>query len=202
MLSEMEMMAAMGLPTSLGGKAVARPASAEAAGRRDPTAQCKAAAWADESERTCKRCARSLSAIMYTPKQWTKATPCCIDCSFELRMAGEGAELREDAEAEADAEAAAGGRAASEGEPAEADPCDVAARQLEYYFLPKNWAKDDFLRKLADDDGSVAVEAFFQFPRIAALLPSARGIGMEADGVFLRRCVRYSASLEMVRCTR
>ena len=59
MLSEMEMMAAMGLPTSLGGKAVARPASAEAAGRRDPTAQCKAAAWADESERTCKRCARS-----------------------------------------------------------------------------------------------------------------------------------------------
>ena len=84
-MTEMEMMAAMGLPTALGGGggAAAHPAPQKA----DPT-RCKAAAWADESERPCKQCQRSLSAIMYTPKQWTKAAPCCIDCAFELRMAG------------------------------------------------------------------------------------------------------------------
>ena len=204
-MTEMEMMAAMGLPTALGGGggAAAHPAPQKA----DPT-RCKAAAWADESERPCKQCKRSLSAIMYTPKQWTKAAPCCIDCAFELRMAGlddgadGGAERVVATTAHRAAKAAklaapAARPAVYEEAPEEEDPCVVATRQLEYYFSPKNWAKDEFLRNLADDEGFVAVEALCSFPRLAAALPSARGIGQEADGVFLRRCVRYGSSLEL-----
>ena len=105
---------------------------------------CRAAAWADVDEKVCKRCERSLGAIMFAPKQWSKRVPCCSDCAFELRVLGDGDD-RDEARGENAPEAA------------DEDEGARCTRQLEYYFSPRNWAKDDFLRGLADDRGSVAL---------------------------------------------
>ena len=64
-------------------------------------------------------------------------------------------------------------------------------QQLEYYFSPRNWGQDAFLKSLADEDGSVALEAFFTFPRIAALLcvqiKTARRIRADAGRVIAEK---------------
>ena len=183
---ERAMMAAMGLPTSLGGGAPT-PAVAAVAAPDATAGRCRAAAWADVHEKVCKRCDRSLGAIMYAPKQWSKVRPCCSECALALRMDGggdDGDERRGGGDDENAAEAE--------------DEGARATRQLEYYFSDRNWRKDDYLRTLADDDGSVELVAFVSFPRVAALLPSARGLGRAEDVLFLRRCVRNASTLEAV----
>ena len=101
----------------------------------------------------------------FAPKQWAKKSPCCQDCSAAAR---------------ADALERAGAPVDDDDVVAELpreDPGAVARRQLEYYFSDANWIRDDYLRNLADAEQSVAAEAFFSFPRIQAVLPSARGLG-------------------------
>ena len=86
---------------------------------------------------------------MFVEKQWKKPRPTCVDCAAKL--SAQNAPPR----------------------PKPPPPSDGAVsvrQQLEYYFSPRNWAQDAFLKSLADEDGSVALEAFFTFPRIAALL--------------------------------
>ena len=72
-------------------------------------------------------------------------------------------------------------------------------QQLEYYFSPRNWGQDAFLKSLADEDGAVALEAFFTFPRIAALLPTTVDAAKTADDDrrVLAAAVRKSSQLDL-----
>ena len=132
--SERELMAAMGLPTTLG------PAAAAPA----------AAAPADEpgTQKTCKHCGQARSQSMFVEKQWKKPRPTCVDCAAKLSAQNEPTRTK----------------------PPPSDGAVGVRQQLEYYFSPRNWGQDAFLKSLADEDGAVALEAFFTFPRIAALL--------------------------------
>ena len=134
--SERDLMAAMGLPTSLGAAAA-------------PTVS---AAPADEpgTQKTCKHCGQARSQSMFVEKQWKKPRPTCVDCAAKLSAQNEPTRTK----------------------PPPSDGAVGVRQQLEYYFSPRNWGQDAFLKSLADEDGSVALEAFFTFPRIAALLPT------------------------------
>ena len=73
-------------------------------------------------------------------------------------------------------------------------------QQLEYYFSPRNWGQDAFLKSLADEDGAVALEAFFTFPRIAALLPTTLNAATKTpddDRKVLAAAVRKSPQLDL-----
>ena len=133
--SERDLMAAMGLPTALGGPAAASTASAA------PTD-------APGTQKTCKHCGQARSQSMFVEKQWKKPRPTCVDCAAKLSAQNEPTRTKQ---------------------PPPSSGVSVR-QQLEYYFSPRNWGQDAFLKSLADEDGSVALEAFFTFPRIAALL--------------------------------
>ena len=109
-----------------------------------------AAAPADEpgTQKTCKHCGQARSQSMFVEKQWKKPRPTCVDCAAKLSAQNEPTRTK----------------------PPPSDGAVGVRQQLEYYFSPRNWGQDAFLKSLADEDGSVALEAFFTFPRIAALL--------------------------------
>ena len=161
--SERELMAAMGLPTTLG------PAAAAPA----------AAAPADEpgTQKTCKHCGQARSQSMFVEKQWKKPRPTCVDCAAKLSAQNEPTRTK----------------------PPPSDGAVSVRQQLEYYFSPRNWGQDAFLKSLADEDGSVALEAFFTFPRIAALLPTTLDAAKTADDDrrVLAAAVRNSPQLDL-----
>ena len=68
--SERELMAAMGLPTTLGPAAAAPAASAPAD--------------APGTQKTCKHCGQARSQSMFVEKQWKKPRPTCVDCASRL----------------------------------------------------------------------------------------------------------------------
>ena len=163
--SERELMAAMGLPTTLG------PAAAAPA----------AAAPADEpgTQKTCKHCGQARSQSMFVEKQWKKPRPTCVDCAAKLSAQNEPTRTK----------------------PPPSDGAVGVRQQLEYYFSPRNWGQDAFLKSLADEDGAVALEAFFTFPRIAALLPTtvdaASTKTADDDRKVLAAAVRTSSQLDL-----
>lgn len=133
--TELELMAAMGLPTAMGPAVTAAPAPAPD----------------DGAQKTCKHCGQLLPASSYVAKQRLKARPTCIECA--ARLSAQPPPKR----------------------PPRTDfstSPDGVRKQLDYYFSPKNWGQDAFLKSLADDEGSVALVAFLTFPRITALLPT------------------------------
>ena len=174
--SERDLMAAMGLPTALGGPAAASTASA-------------APAEAPGTQKTCKHCGQARSQSMFVEKQWKKPRPTCVDCAAKLSAQNEPTRTKQ---------------------PPPSSGVSVR-QQLEYYFSPRNWGQDAFLKSLADEDGSVALEAFFTFPRIAALLcveiKTARRIRADAGRViaeklFLHRhCSRRRSTRRRRRTT-
>ena len=101
------------------------------------------------TQKTCKHCGQALSQSMFVEKQWKKPRPTCVDCAAKLSAQNEPTRTKQ---------------------PPPSDGAVSVRQQLEYYFSPRNWGQDAFLKSLADEDGSVALEAFFTFPRIAALL--------------------------------
>ena len=138
--SERDLMAAMGLPTALG------PAAAPTAAAAPADA---APAEAPGTQKTCKHCGQARSQSMFVEKQWKKPRPTCVDCAAKLSAQNEPTRTKQ---------------------PPPPGGGVSVRQQLEYYFSPRNWGQDAFLKSLADEDGSVALEAFFTFPRIAALL--------------------------------
>ena len=166
--SERELMAAMGLPTALG------PAAAPTA-----SAAPAAAAPTDEpgTQKTCKHCGQARSQSMFVEKQWKKPRPTCVDCAAKLSAQNEPTRTK----------------------PPPPPGGGVGVRQqLEYYFSPRNWGQDAFLKSLADEDGAVALEAFFTFPRIAALLcveiKTARRIRADAGRVIAEKLFLHRRS--------
>ena len=162
--SERELMAAMGLPTTLG------PAAAAPA----------AAAPADEpgTQKTCKHCGQARSQSMFVEKQWKKPRPTCVDCAAKLSAQNEPTRTK----------------------PPPSDGAVSVRQQLEYYFSPRNWGQDAFLKSLADEDGAVALEAFFTFPRIAALLPTTLDAATKTaddDRRVIASAVRKSSQLDL-----
>ena len=167
--SERDLMAAMGLPTALG------PAAAPT-----PTAAPAAAAPTDEpgTQRTCKHCGQARSQSIFVEKQWKKPRPTCVDCAAKLSAQNEPTRTKQ---------------------PPPPGGGVGVRQQLEYYFSPRNWGQDAFLKSLADEDGSVALEAFFTFPRIAALLPTTVDATKTADDDqrVLAAAVRKSSQLDL-----
>ena len=162
--SERELMAAMGLPTALGGPAAAAPAAAPAD--------------APGTQKTCKHCGQARSQSMFVEKQWKKPRPTCVDCAAKLSAQNEPTRTKQ---------------------PPPPGGGVSVRQQLEYYFSPRNWGQDAFLKSLADEDGSVALEAFFTFPRIAALLPTTVDATKTADDDrrVLAAAVRKSSQLDL-----
>ena len=167
--SERELMAAMGLPTALGPVAAAPAAAAPA----------DAAPADDEpgTQKTCKHCGQARSQSMFVEKQWKKPRPTCVDCAAKLSAQNEPTRTK----------------------PLPSDGAVSVRQQLEYYFSPRNWGQDAFLKSLADEDGAVALEAFFTFPRIAALLPTTVDAAKTADDDrrVLAAAVRKSSQLDL-----
>ena len=163
--SERELMAAMGLPTALGGPAAASTASAA------PTD-------APGTQKTCKHCGQARSQSMFVEKQWKKPRPTCVDCAAKLSAQNEPTRTKQ---------------------PPPPGGGVSVRQQLEYYFSPRNWGQDAFLKSLADEDGAVALEAFFTFPRIAALLPTTVDATKTADDDrrVLAAAVRKSSQLDL-----
>ena len=123
------------------------------------------------TQKTCKHCGQARSQSMFVEKQWKKPRPTCVDCAAKLSAQNEPTRTKQ---------------------PPPSDGAVSVRQQLEYYFSPRNWGQDAFLKSLADEDGSVALEAFFTFPRIAALLcveiKTARRIHrVIAEKLFLHR---------------
>jgi hypothetical protein len=127
---------------------------------------------------------------MFVEKQWKKPRPTCVDCAAKLSAQNEPTRTKQ---------------------PPPPGGGVSVRQQLEYYFSPRNWGQDAFLKSLADEDGSVALEAFFTFPRIAALLcveiKTARRIRADAGRViaeklFLHRhCSRRRSTRRRRRTT-
>ena len=174
--SERDLMAAMGLPTALGPTAAPTAASAPVA---------SAPADAPGTQKTCKHCGQARSQSMFVEKQWKKPRPTCVDCAAKLSAQNEPTRTKQ---------------------PPPPGGGVSVRQQLEYYFSPRNWGQDAFLKSLADEDGSVALEAFFTFPRIAALLcveiKTARRIRVIAEKLFLHRhCSRRRSTRRRRRTT-
>ena len=163
--SERELMAAMGLPTALGGPAAAPTAAA-------------APVDAPGTQKTCKHCGQARSQSMFVEKQWKKPRPTCVDCAAKLSAQNEPTRTKQ---------------------PPPPGGGVSVRQQLEYYFSPRNWGQDAFLKSLADEDGAVALEAFFTFPRIAALLPTTVDATKTADDDrrVLAAAVRKSSQLDL-----
>lgn len=125
----------------------------------------------DGAQKTCKHCGQLLPAISYVAKQRLKARPTCIECAARL---------------------------SAQNPPKTASP-DGVRKQLDYYFSPKNWGQDAFLKSLADDEGSVALAAFLTFPRITALLPTTLDATKteEDDLRVLAAAARGSSALDL-----
>ncbi|CAH0370482.1 unnamed protein product [Pelagomonas calceolata] len=138
-----------------------------------------AAAPADEpgTQKTCKHCGQARSQSMFVEKQWKKPRPTCVDCAAKLSAQNEPTRTK----------------------PPPSDGGVSVRQQLEYYFSPRNWGQDAFLKSLADEDGAVALEAFFTFPRIAALLPTTVDAAKTADDDrrVLAAAVRKSSQLDL-----
>ena len=136
------------------------------------------AAPADEpgTQKTCKHCGQARSQSMFVEKQWKKPRPTCVDCAAKLSAQNEPTRTK----------------------PPPSDGAVSVRQQLEYYFSPRNWGQDAFLKSLADEDGSVALEAFFTFPRIAALLcveiKTARRIRADAGRVIAEKLFLHRRS--------
>ena len=125
-----------------------------------PAAAAPAPADEPGTQKTCKHCGQARSQSMFVEKQWKKPRPTCVDCAAKLSAQNEPTRTK----------------------PPPSSGGGVSVRQqLEYYFSPRNWGQDAFLKSLADEDGSVALEAFFTFPRIAALLC----VEIKTAGVFV-----------------
>ena len=139
------------------------------------------AAPADEpgTQKTCKHCGQARSQSMFVEKQWKKPRPTCVDCAAKLSAQNEPTRTK----------------------PPPSDGAVSVRQQLEYYFSPRNWGQDAFLKSLADEDGAVALEAFFTFPRIAALLPTtvdaAATKTADDDRRVLAAAVRKSSQLDL-----
>ena len=162
-------MAAMGLPTALG------PAAAPTAAAAPADA---APADAPGTQKTCKHCGQARSQSMFVEKQWKKPRPTCVDCAAKLSAQNEPTRTKQ---------------------PPPPGGGVSVRQQLEYYFSPRNWGQDAFLKSLADEDGAVALEAFFTFPRIAALLPTTVDATKTADDDrrVLAAAVRKSSQLDL-----
>ena len=154
-----------------------------------PTAAA-APADAPGTQKTCKHCGQARSQSLFVEKQWKKPRPTCVDCAAKLSAQNEPTRTKQ---------------------PPPPGGGVSVRQQLEYYFSPRNWGQDAFLKSLADEDGSVALEAFFTFPRIAALLcveiKTARRIRADAGRViaeklFLHRhCSRRRSTRRRRRTT-
>ena len=131
------------------------------------------------TQKTCKHCGQARSQSMFVEKQWKKPRPTCVDCAAKLSAQNEPTRTK----------------------PPPSDGAVSVRQQLEYYFSPRNWGQDAFLKSLADEDGSVALEAFFTFPRIAALLPTtvdaAATKTADDDRRVLAAAVRTSPQLDL-----
>ena len=131
------------------------------------------------TQKTCKHCGQARSQSMFVEKQWKKPRPTCVDCAAKLSAQNEPTRTK----------------------PPPSDGAVGVRQQLEYYFSPRNWGQDAFLKSLADEDGSVALEAFFTFPRIAALLPTtvdaAATKTADDDRRVLAAAVRTSSQLDL-----
>ena len=142
------------------------------------------------TQKRCKHCGQARPRSMFVGKQWKKPRPTCVDCAAKLSAQNEPTRTKQ---------------------PPPSDGAVSVRQQLEYYFSPRNWGQDAFLKSLADEDGAVALEAFFTFPRIAALLcveiKTARRIRADAGRViaeklFLhRRCSRRRSTRRRRRRT-
>ena len=129
------------------------------------------------TQKTCKHCGQARSQSMFVEKQWKKPRPTCVDCAAKLSAQNEPTRTK----------------------PPPSDGGVSVRQQLEYYFSPRNWGQDAFLKSLADEDGSVALEAFFTFPRIAALLPTTVDAAKTADDDrrVIAAAVRKSSQLDL-----
>ena len=131
------------------------------------------------TQKTCKHCGQARSQSMFVEKQWKKPRPTCVDCAAKLSAQNEPTRTK----------------------PPPSDGAVSVRQQLEYYFSPRNWGQDAFLKSLADEDGAVALEAFFTFPRIAALLPTtvdaASTKTADDDRKVLAAAVRTSSQLDL-----
>ena len=132
------------------------------------------------TQKTCKHCGQARSQSMFVEKQWKKPRPTCVDCAAKLSAQNEPTRTKQ---------------------PPPSDGAVSVRQQLEYYFSPRNWGQDAFLKSLADEDGAVALEAFFTFPRIAALLPTtvdaASTKTADDDRKVLAAAVRTSSQLDL-----
>ena len=142
-----------------------------------PAAAPTAPAEAPGTQKTCKHCGQARSQSMFVEKQWKKPRPTCVDCAAKLSAQNEPTRTK----------------------PPPSDGAVGVRQQLEYYFSPRNWGQDAFLKSLADEDGAVALEAFFTFPRIAALLPTTLDAAKTADDDrrVLASAVRNSSQLDL-----
>ena len=142
-------------------------------------AAAPAPAEAPGTQKTCKHCGQARSQSMFVEKQWKKPRPTCVDCAAKLSAQNEPTRTK----------------------PPPSDGAVGVRQQLEYYFSPRNWGQDAFLKSLADEDGAVALEAFFTFPRIAALLPTtvdaAATKTADDDRRVLAAAVRNSSQLDL-----
>ena len=130
------------------------------------------------TQKTCKHCGQARSQSMFVEKQWKKPRPTCVDCAAKLSAQNEPTRTK----------------------PPPSDGAVSVRQQLEYYFSPRNWGQDAFLKSLADEDGAVALEAFFTFPRIAALLPTTVDAATKTpddDRKVLAAAVRKSPQLDL-----
>ena len=128
------------------------------------------------TQKRCKHCGQARPRSMFVGKQWKKPRPTCVDCAAKLSAQNEPTRTK----------------------PPPSDGAVSVRQQLEYYFSPRNWGQDAFLKSLADEDGSVALEAFFTFPRIAALLcveiKTARRIRADAGRVIAEKLFLHRRS--------
>ena len=131
------------------------------------------------TQKTCKHCGQARSQSMFVEKQWKKPRPTCVDCAAKLSAQNEPTRTKQ---------------------PPPPGGGVSVRQQLEYYFSPRNWGQDAFLKSLADEDGAVALEAFFTFPRIAALLPTTVDAATKTpddDRRVLAAAVRKSSQLDL-----
>lgn len=62
---------------------------------------------------------------------------------------------------------------------------------MEYYFSDLNWAKDEYLRSLADSDGFVAIENIMDFKLLKQIC---------SDFETIRESLQTSEDLELSAC--
>ena len=93
-----------------------------AQGEPGPTAA--APAEAPGTQKTCKHCGQARSQSMFVEKQWKKPRPTCVDCAAKLSAQNEPTRTK----------------------PPPSDGAVGVRQQLEYYFSPRNWDQDAFLK--------------------------------------------------------